>query len=77
MRVAEHWNGLSGAAVESPSLEVLKNLIGQTPEQPALVDPALSSGFRLDDLQRSLPTPQQFYDPRKTHVFKFLAVGLD
>ena len=35
----------------------IQNSPGHGPVQPALGDPALSGGIGLDDLQRSLPTP--------------------
>lgn len=34
----------------------IQNPTGHSPEQPALVDPAFSREFGLDDLQRSLLT---------------------
>lgn len=48
VRVVTHWNRL-GRLVKSPSLET-----GHRPEQTAPVEPALSSGVELEDLQRYL-----------------------
>jgi len=54
--VVEHRSRLSREVVESPSLDTVKTQRG--PEQPALVDLALSGGWEgeLNSLRRSLPT---------------------
>lgn len=54
LREVRHWNRLSGKVVESLSVEITKNLTGQCPDQPVLVDPALSRGVALGDLFHSV-----------------------
>ena len=55
MRMTEHWNGLPGALVESPSLEIIQKPSGCGPGQPAIGGPALIRESP-DGLQKSLPS---------------------
>lgn len=50
-RVVEHWNRVVWRDCEVLFLEDNQNPTGQSPEQAALIDCALSTGFRLDDLR--------------------------
>jgi len=45
LRVTEPWNRLPRQVVEFPSLEIMKNLPGQGPVQPAVGDPASAGGL--------------------------------
>jgi len=51
--VIEHWNRVPRCEVSIHGN--IENPTGQGSEQPATVDPAVSSGGEIDDLQRSLP----------------------
>ena len=50
--VIEHWNRLPTEVAESPSLKILKKTTGCSPEQPAVVNPALSRGVEPETLLR-------------------------
>ena len=54
MWVTEHWNRLPQEAVESPSLEIFKTLLGAILRNVLWVI-LLSWGVGIDDLQRALP----------------------
>lgn len=75
--VVEHWNRVAWRDCGVLLLEDTQNPTGQGPEPAALIDCTLSSRFRLDDLKRTVPIPQKFYDPMKINIFKHWAcIGL-
>ena len=58
VRVGKHWSRLPRSVVEVHAgiLAGFQKLTGQGPEQPAVIDPALSRVVGLDHLQSFLPT---------------------
>lgn len=54
-RVIEHWNTFAHTEVTvSPSLEIIKNKTERSPEQPGVVNPALSWEVGFDALLGSV-----------------------
>lgn len=53
--VIKRWNRQPKEAVVISILVEIQNLIGRSPEQPVLAEPALSREAALDHLQRSFP----------------------
>lgn len=54
VREVKHWNRLSREVMESPSVEITKNMTGHCPDQAVLVDPALGRGVELGDIFHSV-----------------------
>lgn len=55
VKVIKQWNRLPKEAVAASLVGEIQNLIGHSPEQPALAEPALSRETAHLHLQRSFP----------------------
>ena len=70
VKVIEHWNRVPRCEVSIHGN--IENPTGQGSEQPATVDPAVSSGGEIDDLQRSLPMSALLWFCDKEEWFLYL-----